>query len=373
MLSFDLSGARDLGQMDEERGLPAQGLVQLQVAGNARQPLLAAKDVGDAHRPVVHDAGEVVGGEAVGLEEHEVVHQAILERHAAANQVVEDSRAFEGHGEPHHRGSRIVRALLAAAAPVVAATVLADCFEPRRGAGAPVGRAALDQHAGGAVVVVETLGLVVWRVGTADVGALVPLDAQPPQRLEHLVDGALDEASLVGVLDPDDEGAAAPAGEEPVVDRRAHHADVRAARGTRGEPYANVVIHAVDSLQASILARGHAMAGHSGATGNCSVLMRWMCRLRFARGTTCKGDSASRPYLNAAHCVGSSGVWMGDGSCEQVSGYRAGMTDGMSRGMLVGRWAGGTPVSACWPVRGWSKARRWAWRKWRSSPGAGWP
>ena len=53
----------------------------------AGDPLLAANDVGDAHLVVVDDDGEVVGREAVGLEDDLVVRPR--RRDPAADEVLE--------------------------------------------------------------------------------------------------------------------------------------------------------------------------------------------------------------------------------------------------------------------------------------------
>lgn len=72
---------------------------------------LPAQDVGDFHVVVVHDAGEVVGGKAVRLEEHLVVDGAVGKGHVAADRVL-DHRGPAGHTQPHgvrlpRRGARL--------------------------------------------------------------------------------------------------------------------------------------------------------------------------------------------------------------------------------------------------------------------------
>src|SRR5205814_8434612 len=61
----------------------------------------------------------------------------------------------------------------------------------------------------------------------------VPVDPQPQQRALDLLDGVLDLAARVGVLDPQEDLAAAPAREQPVEEKRAHAADVQEARRGR--------------------------------------------------------------------------------------------------------------------------------------------
>ena len=69
--------------MHEDRRLPAERLVEPEVLGRGRDPLLGADDVGDAHEVVVDDVGQVVGGQAVALEEHLVVAAGVREHHLA--------------------------------------------------------------------------------------------------------------------------------------------------------------------------------------------------------------------------------------------------------------------------------------------------
>jgi hypothetical protein len=81
--------------------------------------------------------------------------------------------------------------------------------------------------------------LHVGAVGAADVGALVPVDADPAQRGHDVVGCALDEALLVGVLDAQDELAAVVARGQPVEEGGAHPADVQVAGGAGREAHAH--------------------------------------------------------------------------------------------------------------------------------------
>ena len=59
--------------------------------------------------------------------------------------------------------------------------------------------------------------------------AFVPLELEPAQRVEDLLDVLGRRALAVGVLDPQHERAPLAAGQEPVVERRAGAADVEGA------------------------------------------------------------------------------------------------------------------------------------------------
>src|SRR5699024_1480299 len=63
----------DGGAVDVGGHLPAEGLVEQVVLGGGGQVLAAPDHVGNAHQVVVHHVGEVVGGQAVPLDEHLVV------------------------------------------------------------------------------------------------------------------------------------------------------------------------------------------------------------------------------------------------------------------------------------------------------------
>ena len=85
LLIFDWSSLRSNGMWANCGGGQAEPLVEQQVLGRRADPLLAAHDVGDAHLVVVDDDRQVVGREAVGLEDHLVVRMRRVD--LAADQV----------------------------------------------------------------------------------------------------------------------------------------------------------------------------------------------------------------------------------------------------------------------------------------------
>src|SRR5436190_24176940 len=85
----------------------------------------------------------------------------------------------------------------------------------------------------------KTLRLAVRPPRSADVRAFVPVEAEPaqiPQNARFRLDG---RALGVGVLDAEDECAAAPAREQPVEEGRTHAADVQMTGGAWSEAYAH--------------------------------------------------------------------------------------------------------------------------------------
>src|SRR5690606_24766265 len=92
-------------------------------------------------------------------------------------------------------------------------------------------------------IAVHALRLEIGTVGAADLGALVPIQAEPAEGVEDRR-GVLRRAPLlVGVLDSKYECASMPSGVEPVVERGARTADVQAARGRRGEANPGMLRH----------------------------------------------------------------------------------------------------------------------------------
>ena len=198
--------------MHEDRRLVAERLEDPHVARRRGDPLVASGDVRDRHRVVVDGVGEVVGGEAVRLEQHEVVEQAVLVADLAADQVAERGDALARHAEADHvrlaaggalrapGGVEVAAGALVALRPAGGALALAHRAQVVRGAEAAVGVAVAQQRLAGGVVAIEALRLHVGAVVASGPGALVPLEAEPAQRVLDASDGALDGARLVGVL-----------------------------------------------------------------------------------------------------------------------------------------------------------------------------
>ena len=194
--------------------------------------------MGDLHVVVVHNRGQVIGGEAVALEQHVVVEQGVLEGDFAAQLVVDDGLALRRHGEADDvldagADAESAAAALSAARPLGLLPRFAQRVQALRGAVAAVGLALVEQPIGRLDVERQPLGLAVGAVRPADVGAFIPVQTEPAQRVEDQFFGSLDGAGLVGVLDADDELSAEASGEQPVEEGGADVADVRLA-GWRG-------------------------------------------------------------------------------------------------------------------------------------------
>ena len=240
-----LVGVAQQRHVRELRHLPPEPAMEQDVLGGRGDPLLAAHDRGDAHEVVVDHDGQVIGREAVGLEDDLVVRGGRVD--PAADDVLEagldvlgDQHAHDGPvGESRQR--RALLAGLAVAQPVVAGgqlgllLQLAHLGQALGRAPAVVRVAVRDELLDIRPVGVQPLALPVGRVGAADIGALVVGQPQPGQRVEDLLLAALDVAGLVGVLDAQDEPAAGLAGPGEVEQRHVGGPDVRVAGGRRGD------------------------------------------------------------------------------------------------------------------------------------------
>ena len=74
-------------------------------------------------------------------------------------------------------------------------------------------------------------------------GAFVGIEPEPPKPVQNRVDGSLRRPLPIGVLDPEHEGTAVAAGEQPAEQGGARAADVQESGGARREsgPYVHAV------------------------------------------------------------------------------------------------------------------------------------
>ena len=233
----------------------AQRLVDVDLARGVVDVVVAADHLGDAHVPVVHHHSEVVRGVAVRAEDHHVVQFAVGDLDAALDQVVEGDHAIERilEADDAVRVVAVRQALLARGSVVARLFLLrhrrlAHRVEFLARLVGVVGLAVGDQSFGHLAVTVDAVGLVDR--------ALVVAQAQPVHRLQDRVDGGLGAALAVGILDAQDELAAAVARFQPTVQRRAGAADVQVAGRTGSE--AGAAGHGkLDRRNTAILTRAH--------------------------------------------------------------------------------------------------------------------
>ena len=163
-------GAEDDGQMTVIGGSHAEGLVEEQVPGCARKPLLRPQHMGYFHQVVIDHVGHVVGREPVCLDEHEVTEFVRLEGDLIAYAVVEGYGPGLGDAEPDDRNVGVSPGLGLLLRYVPASTIVARVllmlrllvphgFQALRRAVAMVGCTTVKQLLCVAVVDLQSLGL----------------------------------------------------------------------------------------------------------------------------------------------------------------------------------------------------------------------
>jgi hypothetical protein len=100
---------------------------------------------------------------------------------------------------------------------------------------AEIRMAAVQQFIRVGRVEVKPFGLAIRPVQAADVGPLVPVEAEPPQILENAGFRLARRALGVGVLDAENERAVLAVRKQPVEQRRARVAHMEVAGGAGGE------------------------------------------------------------------------------------------------------------------------------------------
>ena len=187
--------------------------------------------MGHAHVMVIHHDSQHVGGRAVGTKQHEVVQILVLPYHAALHLILDYRLASEGCLKPNHRlnagwgfcGIAIAPAAVIELGTSFAARLFAHLRELLGRGIATVGAACLQQRASDLPVALRARELVD--------GLAVPIEAKPGEAIEDRIDRRLGGALPVGILDPQEHFAAAPAGIQPIEQRRARPPDVQEARG----------------------------------------------------------------------------------------------------------------------------------------------
>ena len=222
--------------------LPAKGLVQQIVLGGGAEVLAAPDHVGNAHQMVVHHVGEVVGGQAVPLQQDLVVQGLILHGDVAEADVVEGSGALVG--DPLADDVGLARRQIGP--DLLRTQVPAGIVRPFKVAGvllgfrlfaeAVIGRALFHQQLRVLAVQVAALRLDIGTHGASHIGTLVVSQAAFGHGAVNDLRRALYLTALVRVLQPEDERAAGLPGDEPGVQRGAEIAHVHIAGGGGGKP-----------------------------------------------------------------------------------------------------------------------------------------
>ena len=240
--------AHDRRAVDIGRDLPAEGFVEQVIFWRGGEIFAAADDVCNAHQVVVDDVGEVVGGQAVGLQENLILHLLVLDRNVAEGGVVERGAAFVRDALPDDIWLPCCDAALCLFERKITAgaDVLFDLLALFSGffvgflAEAVIRAAPFHEQVSIFAEQAAPLGLDIRADRAADVRAFVMVESTFGQRLIDDIDRAVHQAALIGVLDAEDERAVVAAGDQPSIERRAQIADVHVARGAGREAGAHL-------------------------------------------------------------------------------------------------------------------------------------
>ena len=215
--------------MPEDRDIPAHGGIDLRLAGTIHQMLDAANDVGHAHVVIIDHHGEIVDRRAVRAQDNDVLEILVLEHDAALDHVLD-------HGLALARGLEADDGLNAGRGFGGIAVAPGAQHHERRLLGLGLG-AHRGQIVGREIALV---GLSHCQQLARDLGVaarpaelrhdlVVPLQAKPFQAVEDGVDGFRGVAGAVGILDAQQELAAAMARIQPVKQCGSCPADVQEA------------------------------------------------------------------------------------------------------------------------------------------------
>ena len=166
-----------------------EGAHEHDLARRRRQQVLPPQHVGDLHEGVIHRVDQRVKRIPVGADNDVVRHRPGLERHFAADQVVERDVLIRHAHADHGFTTLGVECCLLFVGEVAVEPVVSQL---RVTPGSPVpllhlvgggegfvGIPALEQLRRHLLVKVHALRLAVGAVGAADANALVPIQAQP--------------------------------------------------------------------------------------------------------------------------------------------------------------------------------------------------
>jgi len=199
--------------MAEQRHLVPQRLVDQDLFGRIVDMVVSPNDVGNPHLGVVDDDREVVRRIPVGPLQDQIIQLLVIKRDIPFDQVVHDRCAHLRTAEPDHR-TRAPGKFPVPAGPIV------FWFPPLGQRFFPLGL----QFVGGAGAVIR-LPLVNQLLNHLPVdlhplclkiGSLVPVQAKPGHGIEDRPGRFVRRADLIGILDPEDERAAAPSRIEPI-------------------------------------------------------------------------------------------------------------------------------------------------------------
>ena len=240
-----------VGQVRVGRQVVAEAAGDEDLPRRVREVLHRADHVRDPEVVVVDRARQVVEATAVGALHDVVLLERPLERHRPPHEVVERARAVARHLQAHDGAPplglerRRLRGRLRHPAPaveeahLVALRGFALGLYLVRGRVVAVGVPAREQPLDRFPMPRPARRLEVRRVRPLHLGPLVPIEPEPAKAVEDRLQGLLEVALPVGVVDAQDELPAVPPREQPVEQGGPHAADVQVAGRAGREPRAD--------------------------------------------------------------------------------------------------------------------------------------
>ncbi len=247
--------AHDQRHMRETRRFPAQRFVDHELARRVGDMVFPAQHVRDLHQVVVDDDREVIRRDAVAFDDDEIARVFGGKRNFAFDHIVEGVGLVLRHAETHARHAAfgferlaLLRRQIAVSARITrrlagVRLLFAFFFQFFFGAVAQVSQPFVEQFLPVDFINIETFGLAVRSVFSADIDAFVPIDAQPFHVFQLAFFAAGHVAFHVGILDANDEFAPLIASEQIIEQRRSGVADMQMARRARRVTYAYFLSH----------------------------------------------------------------------------------------------------------------------------------
>ena len=242
-----LVGAEDERYVSELRGFKAQCLVDDQLARRVGQVFFRTDDVGDVHEGIVEDDAVVIDRDAVGFDDDEVADVVGIEGYVTADEVVQFNRFVLRRLDADDVGTAFLEVLFDRFFGQVSAFAGVDRrfpfgqlslffrFQFFRRAEAVVGLAFGQELFRIFLINAQAFSLAVRAIGTADVDAFIPGDAQPFQGFLDVFFRFRRRTLAVRIFDADDELTVVVLGNEVVEQCRTGTADVERACRARSK------------------------------------------------------------------------------------------------------------------------------------------
>jgi hypothetical protein len=201
--------------MGEDGSIPTQRLVEQNLAGRIGKMIISPYHMGDIHKIIIDNAGKIIGRHRIGPDDDEIADSFSIEVHSAMNEVFKNNRASL-HMKPEYRlltfgfqshnvtfRERPAFAIISWHLPF-GELFFPKRLEPFRGAEAFVSLALAKQPICMLMIEFETLRLTIRARRSAPVRPFFPLDSEPSQIFQDMVNRGVVRMLHVGVFNPED-------------------------------------------------------------------------------------------------------------------------------------------------------------------------